>query len=116
MTPELLRVEGMGEGLDSFARLGSARLPRELAAVSAVGITDGAKAHLATRIPGKRIYVAPDPLAARAMLSKISSFPDVRAVFLPTATTCWSVGRVMRRAARERGRRRFAGLPAATRI
>lgn len=83
MTPELLRVEGMGEGLDSFARLGSARLPRELAAVSAVGITDGAKAHLATRIPGKRIYVAPDPLAARAMLSKISSFPDVRAVFLP---------------------------------
>lgn len=83
MTPELLRLEGLGEGLDCFARLGSARLPNELFSVAAVGVTDGVKAHLAACMPGRRIYVAPDPLAARAMLSKIKSYPDVKAVFLP---------------------------------
>lgn len=83
MTPELLRLEGMGEGLDCFAALGSARLPNGLFSVFAVGVTDGAKAHITAKMPCKRIYVAPDPLAARSMLSKINSYPDVKAVFLP---------------------------------
>lgn len=82
MTPELLDIRNMGEELACLARLDEPRLPGELSAVSVVRITDGAKAHLAASIPGKRIYVAPDPPAARSMFSKISSFPGVRAVFL----------------------------------
>ena len=82
MTPELLDIRNMGEELACLARLDEPRLPGELSAVSVVRITDGAKAHLAVSIPGKRIYVAPDPPAARSMFSKISSFPGVRAVFL----------------------------------
>ena len=78
----ILDIANMGEGLGSLARLGEARIPGELSAVSVVRITDGAKAHLAAAIPAKKIYVAPDPPAARSMFSKISSFPGVRAVFV----------------------------------
>lgn len=83
MTPEILKIEGMGEELGCLARLGDARLPRELGAVMVARVTDGVKAHLASRIPAKLIYVAPDPPAARSMLKKLNSFPDVKAVFLP---------------------------------
>ena len=82
MRPTVLDIANMGEGLGSLARLGEARIPGELSAVSVVRITDGAKAHLAAAIPAKKIYVAPDPPAARSMFSKIASFPGVRAVFL----------------------------------
>ena len=86
----------MGEGISCLAQLGSARLPGELSAVSVVRVTDGAKAHLAAAIPAKRIYVAPDPPAARSVFSRLSSFPGVRAVFLSTATTCSCAGRRIR--------------------
>ena len=82
MKPDILNISHMGEGISCLAQLGSARLPGELAAVSVVRVTDGAKAHLAAAIPAKRIYVAPDPPAARSVFSRLSSFPGVRAVFL----------------------------------
>ncbi len=82
MTPVMLDIRNMGEGLECLSRLGSPKLPGDLFGVAVVRITDGAKAHLAASIPAKRIYVAPDPPAARSMFTKISSFPGVRAVFL----------------------------------
>ena len=83
MTPELLRIDGMGEGIGSLALSAPARPKAGPRALSVLRITDGAKAHFAARIPGKKIYVTADTLAARSMLSKISSHPDVRAVYVP---------------------------------
>ena len=82
MKPEMLDIRHFGEGLGDLAVLDSPRIPGRLSGVSVVRITDGAKAHLAAAVPGRKIYVAPDPPAARSMLTKISSFPGVRAVFL----------------------------------
>ena len=82
MKPAVLDIRNMGEGLAALSKLGDARVPGELQAVSVVRITDGAKAHIAAAVPAKKIYVAPDPPAARSMFSKISSFPGVRAVFV----------------------------------
>ena len=83
MTPELLRIDGMGEGIGSLALSAPARPKAGPRALSVLRITDGAKAHFAARIPGKKIYVTADTLAARSMLSKISSHPDVRAAYVP---------------------------------
>ena len=84
MIPDRLNITHMGEGLDSLALLGEKKLPaRELSSVSVVRITDGAKIHLASCIPAKKLYVTADSLAAKSVYEKLSAYPDARVVYVP---------------------------------
>lgn len=84
MIPDRLNITRMGEGLDSLALLGEKKLPaRELSSVSVVRITDGAKIHLASCIPAKKLYVTADSLAAKSVYEKLSAYPDARVVYVP---------------------------------
>ena len=84
MIPKRLDVRTMGEGLASLALLGERKLPDgKLSAVSVVRVTEGAKIHLASSVPARKLYVASDPPAAKSAFEKLSRYPDAKVVFLP---------------------------------
>lgn len=77
MKPECLKVSAMGEGLGCLAS------PDGLDALAVVRVTDGAKIHLASEIPARRLYVTADSLAAKSVYGKLRSYPDAKVVFIP---------------------------------
>lgn len=82
-TPKSLTLGNLGEKL---AKLNGLALPRladkNLAAVSVLRVCDGAKIHIMSQLPLRRIVVAADSLGAKSLLKKLKSW-GCRAGYLP---------------------------------
>lgn len=81
--PEIAKLENMGEQLGLLSKIGEKRLTdHRLSAVCLVRIADGAKAHILSQLPVRRLIVASDSLAAQSLARRLESW-GVRVAYLP---------------------------------
>ena len=83
IAPKVLQLHNLGEKLASLQGLSAKRLADDkLSAVSVLRVCEGAKVHIISQLPAKKIVVASDSLGAKSLARKISSW-GVKVDYLP---------------------------------
>lgn len=83
MTPDILKLDKLGEQLARLNALGDGRLKDPaLSAVLILRAADGAKAHIISQLPARRLVVTADAPAATSLTRKLKSW-GVKAFELP---------------------------------
>ena len=83
IAPKVLQLYNLGEKLASLQGLSAKRLADDkLSAVSVLRVCEGAKVHIISQLPAKKIVVASDSLGAKSLARKISSW-GVKVDYLP---------------------------------
>lgn len=83
ITPKVLQLHNLGEKLASLQGLSAKRLADDkLSAVSVLRVCEGAKVHIISQLPAKKLVVASDSLGAKSLARKISSW-GVKVDYLP---------------------------------
>lgn len=83
IAPKVLQLHNLGEKLASLQGLRARRLADDkLSAVSVLRVCEGAKVHIISQLPAKKLVVASDSLGAKSLARKISSW-GVKVNYLP---------------------------------
>ena len=83
IAPKVLQLHNLGEKLASLQGLSAKRLADDkLSAVSVLRVCEGAKVHIISQLPAKKLVVASDSLGAKSLARKISSW-GVKVDYLP---------------------------------
>lgn len=83
IAPKVLQLHNLGEKLASLQGLSARRLADDkLSAVSVLRVCEGAKVHIISQLPAKKLVVASDSLGAKSLARKISSW-GVKVDYLP---------------------------------
>lgn len=83
IAPKVLQLYNLGEKLASLQGLSAKRLADDkLSAVSVLRVCEGAKVHIISQLPAKKLVVASDSLGAKSLARKISSW-GVKVDYLP---------------------------------
>lgn len=83
IAPKVLQLHNLGEKLASLQGLSARRLADDkLSAVSVLRVCEGAKVHIISQLPAKKLVVASDSLGAKSLARKISSW-GVKVNYLP---------------------------------
>lgn len=83
ITPDCLKLNNLGEKLSHLNGLGAKRLTDgKLSAISVMRVTEGAKVHILSQLPCRRLVIASDSLAAKSLAAKLLGW-GVRAYYLP---------------------------------
>ena len=83
IAPKVLQLYNLGEKLASLQGLSAKRLADDkLSAVSVLRVCEGAKVHIISQLPVKKLVVASDSLGAKSLARKISSW-GVKVDYLP---------------------------------
>ncbi len=83
MIPDILRLENLGSPLDKLCGLGERRLSDgRLSAVEILRASDGAKVHIISQLPLKRLVVTADAPASSSLTRRLKSW-GINAVELP---------------------------------
>ncbi len=81
--PNVLKLENLGEKLAFLQGIGNKRLADDkLSAVSVLRVCEGAKAHIISQLPIRRLVVTSDALAAKSLARKLESW-GCRVDYLP---------------------------------
>lgn len=82
-TPKALQLINLGEKLSSLSGIGAKRLADDkLSAVSVLRVCEGAKIHIISQLPVRRIVVTADSLGAKSLARKLQSW-GVKTAYLP---------------------------------
>lgn len=82
-TPRIFQLQNMGEKLASLQGISAKRLADDkLSAVSVLRVCEGAKIHIMSQLPTRRLIVASDALGAKSLARKIESW-GVKVDYLP---------------------------------
>lgn len=82
-TPKILQLQNLGEKLSSLNGMGAKRLIDEkLSAVSVLRVCEGAKVHIISQIPTKKLVVCSDSLGAKSLFRKLQGW-GIKADYLP---------------------------------
>ena len=82
-TPKILQLQNLGEKLSSLNGMGAKRLTDEkLSAVSVLRVCEGAKVHIISQIPAKKLVVCSDSLGAKSLFRKLQGW-GIKADYLP---------------------------------
>ena len=82
-TPKILQLQNLGEKLSSLNGMGAKRLTDEkLSAVSVLRVCEGAKVHIISQIPTKKLVVCSDSLGAKSLFRKLQGW-GIKADYLP---------------------------------
>ena len=82
-TPEILQLQNLGEKLSSLNGMGAKRLTDEkLSAVSVLRVCEGAKVHIISQIPTKKLVVCSDSLGAKSLFRKLKGW-GIKVDYLP---------------------------------
>ena len=82
-TPKALQLINLGEKLSSLNGIGAKRLTDDkLSAVSVLRVCEGAKVHIISQLPVRRLVVTADSLGAKSLARKLASW-DVKTSYLP---------------------------------
>lgn len=83
IAPKVLQLHNLGEKLASLQGLSAKRLADDkLSAVSVLRVCEGAKVHIISQLPAKKLVVASDSLGAKSLARKIRSW-GVKVDYLP---------------------------------
>lgn len=83
MTPKILQLQNLGEKLSSLNGMGAKRLTDEkLSAVSVLRVCEGAKVHIISQIPTKKLVVCSDSLGAKSLFRKLKGW-GIKVDYLP---------------------------------
>lgn len=83
ITPNILRLENLGEKLARLAGMSAEKLADgKLSAVSVLKVCEGAKIHITSQIQKLRVVVTADALGAKSFVRKLKSW-GLNAVYLP---------------------------------
>lgn len=83
MTPRVLQLQNLGEKLSSLNGMGAKRLTDEkLSAVSVLRVCEGAKVHIISQIPTKKLVVCSDSLGAKSLFIKLKGW-GIKVDYLP---------------------------------
>lgn len=83
IAPNVLQLRNLGEKLSSLCGMGAKRLTDEkLSAVSVLRVCEGAKVHIISQLPAKKLVVCSDNLAAKSLFRKLQGW-GVKTSFLP---------------------------------
>ncbi len=83
-SPDILKLKSLGGKLAELDLLGALKhADDKLSAVSVLRVQEGAKIHIISQLAGAKIVVASDNLAAQSLAKKLSSYPNVKAAYLP---------------------------------
>ena len=82
-TPKVLQLQNLGEKLSSLNGMGAKRLTDEkLSAVSVLRVCEGAKVHIISQIPTKKLVVCSDSLGAKSLFRKLKGW-GIKVDYLP---------------------------------
>lgn len=82
-TPKILQLQNLGEKLSSLNGMGAKRLTDEkLSAVSVLRVCEGAKVHIISQIPTKKLVVCSDSLGAKSLFRKLKGW-GIKVDYLP---------------------------------
>ena len=82
-TPKVLQLQNLGEKLSSLNGMGAKRLTDEkLSAVSVLRVCEGAKVHIISQIPTKKLVVCSDSLGAKSLFRKLQGW-GIKVDYLP---------------------------------
>lgn len=82
-TPKILQLQNLGEKLSSLNGMGAKRLDDEkLSAVSVLRVCEGAKVHIISQIPTKKLVVCSDSLGAKSLFRKLQGW-GIKVDYLP---------------------------------
>lgn len=82
-TPKILQLQNLGEKLSSLNGMGAKRLTDEkLSAVSVLRVCEGAKVHIISQIPTKKLVVCSDSLGAKSLFRKLKGW-EIKVDYLP---------------------------------
>lgn len=82
-TPRVLQLQNLGEKLSSLNGMGAKRLTDEkLSAVSVLRVCEGAKVHIISQIPTKKLVVCSDSLGAKSLFRKLKGW-GIKVDYLP---------------------------------
>lgn len=83
-TPDWLKLKNLGEKLSKLELLSSKRLPdNNLSAVSLMRVTEGAKLHIISQLPLRKLVVTADSLAAKSTADKLRRYIGQGVYYLP---------------------------------
>lgn len=83
IAPNVLQLRNLGEKLSSLCGMGAKRLTDEkLSAVSVLRVCEGAKVHIISELPARKLVVCSDNLAAKSLFRKLQGW-GVKTSFLP---------------------------------
>lgn len=83
MMPRVLQLQNLGEKLSSLNGMGAKRLTDEkLSAVSVLRVCEGAKVHIISQIPTKKLVVCSDSLGAKSLFRKLKGW-GIKVDYLP---------------------------------
>lgn len=81
--PKILQLQNLGEKLSSLNGMGAKRLTDEkLSAVSVLRVCEGAKVHIISQIPTKKLVVCSDSLGAKSLFRKLKGW-GIKVDYLP---------------------------------
>ncbi len=84
MLPNRLKLQNLGAKLAQLNNLSATPLPdKKLSAISFLRLSEGAKIHIISQLPTKKLIVTSDSLAGRSMCDKISAYPDTKCCYVP---------------------------------
>lgn len=82
-TPKILQLQNLGEKLSSLNGMGAKRLTDEkLSAVSVLRVCEGAKVHIISQIPTRKLVVCSDSLGAKSLFRKLKGW-GIKVDYLP---------------------------------
>ncbi len=82
-TPRPLQLSNLGEKLSALTGLGAKKLADgKLSAVSVLRVADGAKIHIISQLPLRRVVIASDSLGAKSLVHKLKSW-GLRTAYFP---------------------------------
>ena len=82
-TPKIFQLQNMGEKLASLQGIGAKKLADDkLSAVCVLRVCEGAKIHIMSQLPVRKLIVASDALGAKSLARKIESW-GVKVDYLP---------------------------------
>ena len=82
-TPKILQLQNLGEKLSSLNGMGAKRLTDEkLSAVSVLRVCEGAKVHIISQSPTKKLVVCSDSLGAKSLFRKLKGW-GIKVDYLP---------------------------------
>ena len=87
-TPKIFQLQNMGEKLASLQGIGAKKLADDkLSAVCVLRVCEGAKIHIMSQLPVRKLIVASDALGAKSLARKIESWGDAQTLDASHAPT-----------------------------
>ncbi len=84
MIPNFLNLINLGDKMSKLSLLADKKLPGDMSAISVLGATTGAKVHIMSSLPLKKLIIVPDHLAGQSLTEKLGGYLGSRVAYLPS--------------------------------